>query len=84
MPEWDSVERDILDLYKSKCALCSKKAVTIHEIVPKSRRPTTWMAKDNRVPVCAECHNRIHNEGTRKYEKRLKKIHDAKIASAKT
>lgn len=60
MSEWSAEELKIFALYNGRCILCKRKAVTLHEIIFKSKRPKTWNTPDNRVPVCAVCHNRIH------------------------
>ena len=62
MSEWSAEELEIFALYNGRCILCRRKAVTLHEIIPKSKRPKTWNTPDNRVPVCAICHNRIHHK----------------------
>lgn len=71
--DWTAEELEIFALYKGKCILyavsanCQKRAVTLHEIIPKSKRPKTWNTPDNRVPVCAECHRMIHDKGAKNY-----------------
>lgn len=61
--EWTADELKIFDLYGGKCILCKRKAVTLHEIIPKSKLPKTWNTFGNRVPVCADCHRKIHDSG---------------------
>ena len=40
------------------CGNCIvRNAVCIHEIEPKSARPTTWRQPENRIPLCAYCHS---------------------------
>lgn len=47
-----------------KCVHCqSKDAVTLHELVPKSLTKD-WRKIENRVPICAECHEWAHEFGT--------------------
>lgn len=68
MLEWSAEELEIFALYKGKCILCSaRKAVTLHEIIPRSKRPKTWNTPENRVPVCAECHTKIHLTGAKHF-----------------
>ena len=50
------------------CVLCFAPAAHIHEIVPKSKSPTDWMDSENRVTLCASCHEKIHTEGPLLYE----------------
>ena len=67
----------ILDFYKYRCIVNpSHEAVTVHEIVPKSQRPDNWWEFDNRVPVCASCHDKIHREGASNWVDRLTELRD--------
>ena len=66
--EWSVEELEIFALYKGKCILCDRrKAVTLHEIIPRSKRPKAWQDPKNRVPVCAECHTHIHTLGAKNF-----------------
>jgi len=65
--EWTAEELEIFDLYGGKCIMCKHKAVTLHEIIPKSKRPKTWNTPENRVPVCNKCHRMIHDKGSKNY-----------------
>lgn len=71
---WSFEELKIFGLFRGRCCLCSKPAVTLHEIVPKSKRPKTWNIPENRIPVCATCHNRIHYDGDNKWTKGLQEL----------
>jgi 5-methylcytosine-specific restriction endonuclease McrA len=46
--------------FKYKCVVCLGHTGTIHEIVPRSARPTDWWKRENRVPLCAEHHRLAH------------------------
>jgi hypothetical protein len=71
--EWSSEELQIFEFYNWRCILCCKRrAVTLHEIIPKSRRPKTWNDPNNRVPVCADCHFEIHRVGAKNFVSILK------------
>jgi len=61
----------LLELYNCTCAMCFGKAVTIHEIEPKSKRSADWWEFDNRVPLCGYCHDLVHLEGTARWHDRL-------------
>lgn len=67
MSEWSAEELEIFALYGGRCILCKQEAVTLHEIIPKSKRPKTWNTPENRVPVCNNCHTKIHNTGTKHF-----------------
>jgi 5-methylcytosine-specific restriction endonuclease McrA len=43
---------------------CNARAVTIHEIIPRSHGNGT-MELDNRIPICATCHEWAHSVGTK-------------------
>jgi len=70
--EWSEEELEIFDEYGGKCVKCGKPADVIHEDVPKSKRPKTWMEKGNRSPLCVSCHNWAHYKGTAYSSKILK------------
>lgn len=59
-------DREIWDLFDGRCVKCGNLAVTIHEIVPRSLAPKTWKNPENRVPLCATCHDWAHRNGTAK------------------
>lgn len=63
---------EILDRYHFICALCYGTAVAVHEIVPKSKKPADWQAFENRIPLCFACHDMVHEQGTRRWEQKLK------------
>jgi 5-methylcytosine-specific restriction endonuclease McrA len=69
--EWEQL---ISSLYKKRCILCLKRYTTIHEIIPKSQLPGAWRSLDNCVPVCHECHTKIHSFGSRKFVEDLRKL----------
>lgn len=53
----------VLDEFHHRCVRCGKPSEIVHEIVPKSRRPKTWMLPENRVVLCNECHTWAHHRG---------------------
>ena len=68
---WSEEELEIFRRFRFRCIVCGQKAVTLHEIVPKSKAPKTWMKSENRVPLCNFCHERNHKYGTRRSRERL-------------
>jgi len=50
------------------CVLCYAPAAHVHEIRPRSADPTGWMELENRVTLCASCHEKVHSENPKKYE----------------
>lgn len=56
--------KEILAYFSYRCLLNpGHTAVCVHEIIPRSQRPKTWMEFKNRVTLCAECHDKIHHDG---------------------
>lgn len=62
---WTEEEISIFEEFHFKCVRCPQKAITLHEIHPKSKRPKTWMERENRIPICFKCHQHVHRYGTR-------------------
>ena len=59
---------EILDYFLHRCLVNpAHLAIVVHEIVPKSQDPKNWRRFENRVALCHECHDKIHNEGTAKW-----------------
>lgn len=75
---WDEIELEIWHEQGYKCVVCGKWADTIHEIVPKSKT-SDWERKENRVLVCANCHNTIHQMGAKVWKVRLEVFRDKAI-----
>ena len=64
----------VLSLFKDRCGLnMAHPAATIHEIEPRSIRPSDWWELDNMIPLCAECHQKVHNTGTKRWRSVLRK-----------
>lgn len=52
------------------CYVCLRKpSVCTHEIIPRSKGGE--LEKYNQVELCASCHEKIHREGTSKWQDRL-------------
>ena len=87
MDNWTPDELQIFELFHWRCAVNkAHKAIVLHEIVPKSKRPKTWQEPLNRIPLCAKCHDMIHAVGASKWKGRLSilRISVEKDASTKT
>jgi 5-methylcytosine-specific restriction endonuclease McrA len=70
----------ILEFYNYRCIVKpSHQAVTVHEIIPRSQRPNDWWEFENRVPVCASCHDRIHREGASNWVEELRRLRDERL-----
>lgn len=57
-------DEELYELFHGRCVRCNQRAVTIHEIIPRSHGKGT-MEKENRIPICAECHSWAHDIGTK-------------------
>ena len=72
MENWSEEELAIFRQFSFKCLVCSKQAIVLHEIIPKSKAPKTWDVPENKVPLCANCHEEIHRHGAMRYVEFLK------------
>lgn len=74
MSGWTQEEIHIFELFRYRCGNnAAHKAVVLHEIEPKSRRPKTWKDPLNRIPLCNECHVLVHRH-PKEYKDKLKKV----------
>lgn len=65
----DTSYNTVMRMFHGECILChSSWGVTVHEIVPRSLAPKTWMEVPNRVTLCAVCHEKVHNMSKRDRE----------------
>ena len=79
MESWSEEELAIFRQFSFKCLVCSKQAVVLHEIIPKSKAPKTWDRPENKVPLCANCHENIHRHGAMRYVEFLKTIREIRL-----
>jgi 5-methylcytosine-specific restriction endonuclease McrA len=68
----------ILIKFKHKCLICRRPTGTIHEILPRSVN-RNWMEESNRVPLCTECHEKVHNTGAVKNAPMLRDLRDQRL-----
>lgn len=71
----DSTYNIVWAMFKGTCALCFKPATSVHEIVPRSSIPKTWMDIDNRITLCQSCHSMVQ-ESPSKWEAKLIQARD--------
>lgn len=72
--------QEVIDLFRGKCVRCRKSAKTVHEIVPRSLAPKTWMKLSNRVPLCDECHEWAHSRGTNNSAEELTRLREQRLS----
>jgi hypothetical protein len=69
--EFNRLRKD-MDISKLKCVYCGSQAAHMHHIIPLS------VGGDNRdsnlIPLCLECHGKIHNKRYNNKWKELQKI----------
>ena len=71
---WSDEDISLFRLFGFKCGRCKRvKAVTIHEIIPKSKLPKSWNIPENRIPLCNSCHREIHDNGCKNFVSELLK-----------
>ena len=57
----ETVSDEVIDYYQGRCVSCwVEPSVTIHHIVPRSKRPADYDEFDNLAPLCHSCHDLIH------------------------
>ena len=78
MELWSEEELDIFRQFRFICINCSRKAVVLHELIPRSRLKD-WKCEGNRVPLCLHCHEDAHRSGTRNSRKRLSEQRDLRL-----
>ena len=70
----------IRELYGYRCIRCSRPRVKIvHEIEPRSTRPSTWMFAENRVVLCSICHEHVHAHGALNFVDELRSLQAAAL-----
>lgn len=58
----DDVEKEpIFALYGNVCIWCLRPASVLHHLIPTGAGGDD--AEDNRIPLCAACHRRVHDVG---------------------
>lgn len=67
----------VLELFRGRCCLNPVHLATeIHHIIPRSICFGDPDKIENLAPLCTECHDKIHREGTLKYRDILRKAHE--------
>lgn len=77
---WNDEELAIFKEFNGRCVRCDRKSIVLHELMPKSKSPKEWMKKDNRCPLCAECHNWAHKISCKLSAPILRKLMDDKTS----
>lgn len=57
-------QAEIVKLFKGRCVRCQRVYDTIHECIPRSQGIDS-MRRENRVLICAKCHDWAHRVGTK-------------------
>lgn len=72
------ISRDeIRRIFHGRCLLNPSHAgCVVHEIEPRSQRPSDWHEISNRVLLCSECHDKIHREGARNWATKLRNLRE--------
>ncbi len=75
---WTDEELTIFKQFKFTCINCNKRAIVLHELIPKSKL-RDWKRPGNRVPLCFDCHLWAHKRGTRHSRKILAEQRDIRL-----
>lgn len=70
---WRSLALEIIRINHNECAMCRQQgkytpAKLVHHIKPLRQAPELAYDRDNLMPLCHDCHERIHERGA--YSKR--------------
>jgi 5-methylcytosine-specific restriction endonuclease McrA len=67
--------QEIKRIFKNRCLINpAHKGTVIHHITPKSHKSSDVENEENKVLLCAECHNLIHSEGSAVWKDKLIKL----------
>lgn len=72
--------QEVIDLFRGKCVRCRKPTKTVHEIVPRSLAPKTWMKLENRILLCPDCHEWAHSRGTNNSAEELIRLREQRLS----
>ena len=75
---WTEDEIEIFKQFRFLCVNCDKKAIVLHELIPKSKL-RDWKRPGNRIPLCNGCHDWAHKFGTRHSRPFLAEQRDRKL-----
>lgn len=56
------IKQIVLSVFNYRCAICGGRAVTCHEIIPRSRGKKS-LEFENRIAICNDCHDEEHRLG---------------------
>ena len=61
----DLVAEELIKEFHGRCGRCNqKRPLSIHEIIPRGAIGKKAMEKENRIPLCGECHTWAHTVGS--------------------
>ena len=75
---WRPKRAEILRRDNNECQMCKAKgkytaATTVHHIKHLDKYPWLALVDSNLISLCSECHNEVHPEKLKKYQKKRKK-----------
>ena len=61
--EWEEKRKEVFGVHGEKCILCDKtEDIQVHHLVyKKAHLPWEYDAKTELIPLCKECHQRVHD-----------------------
>jgi len=54
---------EFLKKFNFRCILCLTPCQNIHHIIPRSKAVKNYDREENKVPLCRDCHEKIHKIG---------------------
>lgn len=71
------IKQLVLKIFEYRCAICSRPAGTVHEIIPRARGKKSFIFR-NRIAICNEHHDEEHRLGASperiKYLQRIRSV----------
>ena len=78
--EIEDSNKFIRAIYGERCIRCSRpNVISIHEIEPRSTRPSTWIFAENRVILCGDCHSYVHQHGAMNFVEELRGLQSSAL-----
>ena len=99
---WQKLQKQCDILYQKvglkdnpKCEVCGEIAEVIHHFIPKSLSSYLRYSKENGVPICNECHSKVHFQDPhinamiifkrgKEWELSLNSLRDRQVIGART
>ena len=70
-PEWYKKREEVFEKYGKQCLECGKREnVQVHHLVYRKRKHVWEYDLDELIPLCKECHEKIHNDKNHQFHEK--------------